>query len=231
MNFRSGLPRAGAWAAPSRFPCCWPPVAVMTTTIRSCAGRTSARVSGSADTASATYSWKGIPYAQPPVGNLRWAAPQEPAAWSGNRRPPPRSAMPACSTAASTDPARTTGTTRPSAPRSTRPSARGLSLPERLAAGHGYRQPAGDRLLPRRQQCLRLHGRPGVRRRGAGQGRQRRRGHAELPPRDLRIPERARSSRPAIAQTDSGNFALLDSIKALRSCAPMPRPSAATRTT
>lgn len=31
---------------------------------------------------SGTYSWKGVPFAQPPVGDLRWKAPVEPAAWS-----------------------------------------------------------------------------------------------------------------------------------------------------
>ncbi len=29
--------------------------------------------------------WKGIPYAQPPVGNLRWKEPQPPVAWQGVR--------------------------------------------------------------------------------------------------------------------------------------------------
>lgn len=29
--------------------------------------------------------YKGVPYAKPPVGNLRWAAPQDPAPWSGVR--------------------------------------------------------------------------------------------------------------------------------------------------
>lgn len=39
-------------------------------------------VLGAADTASGTYSWKGVPYAKPPVGALRWAPPQEPGAWT-----------------------------------------------------------------------------------------------------------------------------------------------------
>ncbi|MGB6055906.1 MAG: carboxylesterase family protein [Burkholderiaceae bacterium] len=30
-----------------------------------------------------TYFWKGVPFAKPPVGALRWKAPVEPAAWTG----------------------------------------------------------------------------------------------------------------------------------------------------
>lgn len=32
-----------------------------------------------------TYAWKGLPYAKPPVGDLRWQPPAEPAAWTGER--------------------------------------------------------------------------------------------------------------------------------------------------
>ncbi len=35
--------------------------------------------------ASGTYAWKGVPYAKPPVGPLRWHPPAEPAAWTGER--------------------------------------------------------------------------------------------------------------------------------------------------
>jgi len=34
---------------------------------------------------SGTYAWKGIPFARPPVGELRWLPPVEPVAWLGER--------------------------------------------------------------------------------------------------------------------------------------------------
>lgn len=44
----------------------------------------SAQVQGVADVNN-TQSWRAIPYAAPPVGELRWRAPRAPAAWSGVR--------------------------------------------------------------------------------------------------------------------------------------------------
>jgi para-nitrobenzyl esterase len=34
---------------------------------------------------SGTYAWKGVPFAKPPVGELRWKAPQDPDAWKAAR--------------------------------------------------------------------------------------------------------------------------------------------------
>ena len=42
-------------------------------------------VVGANDTTTGTYSWKGIPYAKPPVGDLRWKPPQDAEAWTAPR--------------------------------------------------------------------------------------------------------------------------------------------------
>ncbi|WP_436127926.1 carboxylesterase/lipase family protein [Acidovorax sp. LjRoot117] len=43
-------------------------------------------VRGTDDSATTgTYAWKGLPFAKPPVGDLRWQPPAEPAAWTGER--------------------------------------------------------------------------------------------------------------------------------------------------
>jgi len=42
-------------------------------------------VKGAADAESATCSWKGVPYAAPPEGELRWKAPQPVPSWEGAR--------------------------------------------------------------------------------------------------------------------------------------------------
>lgn len=47
---------------------------------------TAGKVEGVDDSArTGTWSWKGVPFAQPPVGALRWRAPVEPEAWAGIR--------------------------------------------------------------------------------------------------------------------------------------------------
>ncbi len=50
-------------------------------------------VKGVAETGTATCSWKGIPFAAPPVGELRWKAPQPAPAWPGVREAKADSAM------------------------------------------------------------------------------------------------------------------------------------------
>ncbi|MGJ7531615.1 MULTISPECIES: carboxylesterase/lipase family protein [unclassified Variovorax] len=48
---------------------------------------TAGKIEGVDDGAtSGTYYWKGVPFAQPPVGALRWRAPVAPEAWSGIRQ-------------------------------------------------------------------------------------------------------------------------------------------------
>ncbi|MFP6579735.1 MAG: carboxylesterase family protein, partial [Myxococcota bacterium] len=36
-------------------------------------------------TAEGAHAWRGLPFAAPPVGPLRWRAPEPPTAWSGTR--------------------------------------------------------------------------------------------------------------------------------------------------
>jgi para-nitrobenzyl esterase len=43
------------------------------------------QVLGAVDASAGTIAWKGVPYAKPPVGSLRWQPPQEPDAWSNTR--------------------------------------------------------------------------------------------------------------------------------------------------
>src|SRR5579862_5149615 len=34
---------------------------------------------------SGTYAWKGVPFAKPPIGDLRWKPPSDPAPWTSPR--------------------------------------------------------------------------------------------------------------------------------------------------
>ena len=54
-------------------------------------------VEGYADDASEVWAWKGIPFAKPPLAELRWRAPQDPEPWDGVRaaqEQPPKSLQP-----------------------------------------------------------------------------------------------------------------------------------------
>ncbi len=44
-------------------------------------------VVGARDDSEQTWVWKAIPFARPPIGDLRWRAPQEPLPWTGVRNP------------------------------------------------------------------------------------------------------------------------------------------------
>jgi para-nitrobenzyl esterase len=47
---------------------------------------TAGKIEGTDDSAATgTFSWKGVPFAQAPVGNLRWAPPADPKPWEGVR--------------------------------------------------------------------------------------------------------------------------------------------------
>jgi len=43
------------------------------------------KVQGVDDSATGTYFWKGVPFAKPPVGDLRWRAPVDPDSWKSPR--------------------------------------------------------------------------------------------------------------------------------------------------
>ena len=138
-----------------------------------------------------TYFWKGVPFAKPPVGDLRWKAPVDPDSW---RRPRPTQQFGnAC-----VQYGRIYG---PGAEQSVRPHdrhdaepgrrQRGLPLPQHLAPGRPARRTSRDRLRAWRKQRLGLYRRPDVRGRPARQGGQCGGGDGQLPARHLRLHQRA----------------------------------------
>ena len=159
-------------------------------------------------------SLEGDSFAKAPVGALRWQAPQEADEWTGVRETTQFGN--ACSQygriygpGANNRYDLTIGTTLIQAV-----GQRGLPLPEHLAPGTSGRRPAGDRVRPRRQQRLRLHRRPGVRRRRAGQA-----ANAVVVTANYRVGIFGFLDLPQLksgdAAKDSGNFTMLDIIKAL----------------
>ena len=70
---------AGALAASSFSGSAAPAVTPRNLTVSTAVGQVEGRTTGTVD------QWLGIPYAQPPVGALRWAPPQPVASWSGVR--------------------------------------------------------------------------------------------------------------------------------------------------
>ena len=51
-------------------------------------------VGADASASEGAYSWKGVPFARPPVGDLRWSAPADPERWITAR--PAKAFAPAC---------------------------------------------------------------------------------------------------------------------------------------
>ena len=60
------------------------PAADSQSLLRTLSSLDGAQVRGVADVAN-TQSWRALPYAAPPIGDLRWKAPRDPAGWSGVR--------------------------------------------------------------------------------------------------------------------------------------------------
>jgi len=67
---------AGAAARPAYEPSRWTGSPIVTTVFGAVGG---------GEDADGTFLWKAIPYARPPVGELRWRAPQDPLPWAGVR--------------------------------------------------------------------------------------------------------------------------------------------------
>ena len=130
-----------------------------------------------------------MPFAKAPVGELRWKPPVDPTPWMSPKFT--QQFGNACVQSGRLYGPGLNNKIRRDHRHLARPDPRlgGLPLSQHLAPGGRGRETAGDRLGARRQQHLRLHGRPGVRRRPSRPDRERRRRLGELPPRRVRLPQ------------------------------------------
>ena len=163
-------------------------------------------------------SWKGVPFAAPPIGDLRWRAPRPAPAWDGVRQ-----------ASAYANDCMQEPFPSDAAPLGTPPAEDCLYLnvwaPEKPAAA----KLPGDGVDPRRRfrQRRQLAGRV---RRLALRAPRRRLRELQLPPGPLRL-LRAPALTQEAAGGPLGNYGYLDQIAALAGCRRTSRPSAATRAT
>ena len=159
-------------------------------------------VEGTASVDGKVRTFLGIPYAAPPVGELRWK--------------PPQPVAPGRRSASAT---RFSARRRSRSPPLVRPrpgvgDQRGLPVPERLSRPGAARAPARDGLVPRRRAASGGGNSRAARRRAA---RRRRRGRdRELPARPTSATSRTPRSPPSRAARISGNYGSLDLVAALQ---------------
>ena len=172
---------------------------------------------GDSDKSSGVRSFKGIPFAEPPVGDLRWKPPQPVKNWQGARKADKFG--PRCMQRADLRRHEL----------SLERDERGLPLPERLDARQIRQgEAAGAGLLLRR----RIHGgrRLGAalrRREHGGQGDRRR--HGELSSRRVRVLRPSRTDERVAATKPRAITACSISTRRSSGCSRTSRPSAATR--
>ena len=123
-------------------------------------------ISGVPSSTPGIYVFRGIPYAAPPVGNLRWHAPRPAAKWSGVRKmdqfQSPLRAAPAHQSAGD-------------------PGQRGLPLPQRVDSREIRRRKTPGDGMDSRRRLPRRHRRHAAARRGRAGAQGRRPGHHQLP--------------------------------------------------